>query len=102
VKPTVAAVAKITAQPGKRDELVAAFQPLIEAVAAEEGTLLYVLHVSHHDDDTVWFYEQYTDNDALAAHSSSPAMKAIGPELAGLLAGRPEITLLTPMAGKGL
>ena len=76
MKPTVAAVAKLTAQPGKRDELVAAFKPLLDAVGEEEGTLLYVLHVSHHDDDTIWFYEQYTDNDALAAHSTSPAMKA--------------------------
>jgi quinol monooxygenase YgiN len=50
----------------------------------------------------VWFYELYRDGDALAAHGGSEAMKAMGPPLASLLAGRPELTFLTPVRAKGL
>ena len=39
-----AIIAKITAQPGRRDELVAALQAMVDAVAEEPGTVQYVLH----------------------------------------------------------
>ena len=98
----VAMVAKMTAAPGKRDELVEALGPLHEAVAGEEGTEIYALHLDAADADVVWFYELYTDGDALAAHGGSEAMKAMGPRFASLLAGRPELIFLTPVQAKGL
>ena len=50
----------------------------------------------------LWFYELYADQDALQAHSTSAAMKALGPVLAPLMGGRPEMTFLKPLGGKGL
>ncbi len=75
---------------------------MVDAVNAEAGTTMYVLHVQADDDVTVWFYERYTDAAALAAHGSSDAMKATGPKLKGLLAGRPEVIRLATVAGKGI
>src|SRR5687767_4834632 len=98
----VALLAKMTAAAGKRDELVEAFGPLYDAVAVEEGTEIYALHLDAADADVVWFYELYRDSDALAAHGTSEAMKAIGPQLASLLAGQPELIFLTPGRAKGL
>ena len=98
----VAMVAKMTAAAGKRDELVEALGSLSDAVAEEEGTEIYALHLDAADADVVWFYELYRDGDALAAHGGSEAMKAIGPQLASLLAGRPELIFLTPVRAKGL
>ncbi|HTN80028.1 MAG TPA: putative quinol monooxygenase [Acidimicrobiales bacterium] len=98
----VAAIAKLTAQSGKRDELVTAFKPLLDAVQSEEGTLVYILHKDNRDEDVLWFYEVYTDDAALSAHSTSDAMKSVGPALAPLLAGRPEMHLLSPVSSKGL
>jgi quinol monooxygenase YgiN len=98
----IAAVAKLTAQPGKRDELVAALKTLLDATQAEPGTLIYAMHTSNNDDNDVWFYERYAGQDALKAHSTSDTMKSIGPTLAGLLGAPPEIFLLTPVAAKGL
>jgi quinol monooxygenase YgiN len=98
----VAIVAKLTAQPGKRDELVNALKALLDATQSEPGTLIYAMHASHNDDNDVWFYERYADHDAFKAHSSSDAMKAVGPTMMNLLAGAPEITILTPVAAKGL
>jgi quinol monooxygenase YgiN len=98
----VALVAKMTAAPGKRHELVEAFGALFDAVAGEEGTEVYALHLDGGNEDVVWFYELYQDMDALTAHGTSDAMKAMGPQFASLLAGAPELSFLTPVRAKGL
>ena len=54
-----AILAKITALPGKRDELVAALQAMLDHVENETGTLVYILHTDTGNDDVVWFYERY-------------------------------------------
>lgn len=98
----VSVIAKIPAAPGKRAELVAALQAALDNAAGEEGTLVYILHEDANDPDAVWFYERYTDGAALQAHSTSDAFKKIGASLAPLMGGRPELTILNPIGGKGL
>ena len=97
-----AIIAKITAKPGKRDELIAGLQAALDNAEAEPGTLVYVLHTDNGDPDTVWFYERYDSQEGLDAHRTSDAMKAVGLELRDVAAGRPEITVVTPVSGKGL
>ncbi|HEU4842305.1 MAG TPA: putative quinol monooxygenase [Ilumatobacteraceae bacterium] len=98
----VAVLAKIPAQPGKRDELVAALHAFIDNANTEAGTLLYILHTDAKDPDSVYFYELYTDQDALTAHGTSDTFKELGKGLRDLAGGRPELTILTPVIGKGL
>jgi len=98
----VAVLAKIPAQPGKRDELVKALEAAIDNANTEAGTLLYILHTDPKDENTVYFYELYTDQDALTAHGTSDRFKEIGAGLRDLAGGRPELTILTPVSGKGL
>ncbi|MDQ1395238.1 MAG: hypothetical protein QOG64_497 [Acidimicrobiaceae bacterium] len=100
--PKVAILAKMSAQPGKRDALVEALKPMIEAVGDEPGTEVYVLHTANDEPDVVWFYELYTDQDSLTAHAGSEAMKQLGGSLRDLLAGRPELIMLGPAAAKGV
>ena len=100
--PKVAAIAKIPAAPGKRDELIDALQIALDNAQGESGTLQYILHEDSKDPDAVWFYELYTDQDALTAHSTSDGFKAIGAAIGALVGGRPEITFLKPVGGKGL
>lgn len=97
----IAVVAKLIAAEGKRDDLVNALKPLLDAVQEEPGTLAYGLHTANDDANVVLFYELYEDDAALGAHSGSAAMKAVGPTLAGLLGGAPEILRYTPVGGKG-
>ncbi len=99
---TIAVLAKLTAKPGNRDQVVAILSDMVAAVEDEPGTVTYALHTANDDDVTIWFYERYTDDTALAAHSAGDAMKALGPRLAGLMAARPEIIRLTPHAAKGV
>lgn len=98
----VAIIAKLPAAEGKRDELAAAFHQAIRNAEAESGTERYILHKDLADENVLWVYEMYTDNDALNAHSSSEEFKALGAVLGPLMGGRPELMLLEPLAGKGL
>jgi quinol monooxygenase YgiN len=100
--PQIAAIARIPAKPGQRDALIKALEPLIAAVEAEEGTLRYILHTDLKDADVLWFYEQYTDNDAFAAHGSSEAMKTLGPAIGEFAGGKVDIHIIAPVTGKGL
>lgn len=99
---TLLVLAKITAQEGKRADLIEALGPMLDHVETEEGTVHYVLCKDTGDEDVVWVYERYTDEAALAAHGSSDAMKAVGGSIGSLVAGPPEITVLAPVGGKGL
>ncbi len=98
----MAVYARIPAQPGRRDELVAALQQAIENANDEDGTRLYILHTNDADPDAAFFYELYTDEAALIAHGTSDKFKALGASLRDIAGGRPEITRLTPVGGKGL
>jgi quinol monooxygenase YgiN len=98
----VAVIAKIRSAPGKRAELAKEFGTALSEVENEAGTLTYILHEDQKDEDLLWFYETYSDQDALKAHGSSEWMKALGPKLGPLMGGRPELTFLNPIGGKGL
>ena len=99
--PKVSLLAKVTAQEGKGDELLAAFEPLIEQVEDEAGTLRFVVNRSKDDSDSFWFSELYADDEAFAAHGASDAMAKAGPTLGPLIA-ESELILGEPVLGKGL
>ena len=98
----VAVLAKMVAQDGKRDEAVAKLQALVDHAATEGGTEVYAMHTCDAEPDVIWFYELYTDSDALGAHGGSDVMKQVGGSLREVMAARPEITILTPVVAKGL
>jgi len=97
----VAVWAKIPAAPGKRDELAKALEVGLETAKSEPGTIYYILHTDPNDADVLYMYELYEDQDAVNAHMGSEAFKALGPALAALVGGRPELTFLGPIGGKG-
>lgn len=98
-----ALIAKLTAADGKRDELVAACQSMVDYVTASEpGTLVYALHTDNKNENVVYYYELYEDGDALKTHGSSERMAEFGKSIAPLLGGKMELTRLSPVAGKGL
>src|SRR5687767_6660495 len=98
----IACFAKLTAQPGKRDELVAVLEKIFETVEGEAGTEVYALHTDNAEPETVWFYELYSDQSAFDAHGKSDGMAAMIGALGGLLAGRPQLNLAAPVRSKGL
>ena len=98
----VALLAKMTAKEGEGGTLIDVFKDMLPSVEAETGTEIYAIHADASNPDVVWFYELYTGSEALTVHSGSEAMKALGPKLGPLMAGRPELIMLTPVVAKGL
>ena len=98
---TIAVIAKITAQPGKRADVLAGMASMLTHVENEPGTLVYTLLEDQADADVIWVYEEYTDQAALDSHSTSDAMKALGGSIGPFLGGRPEIRILNIAGGKG-
>jgi len=84
-------IATMKAQPGKRDELIAAFAQMYPVVAGEPGTQAYNL-IEADDPDTLYFYEQYADQAAMDAHMASEGLAAIYPVIGPFLADGGAVT----------
>lgn len=100
--PMIVILSRLTAVPGRRADLLAAFDELHDAVAGETGTEIFAMHEARDDEDVVVFYEVYRDDAALTEHRESPAVKALVARLGDLVAGPPEITYLEPIRLKGI
>jgi quinol monooxygenase YgiN len=99
----VSVVARLTAADGKADELKAVVADLVAAVhAGEPGTLVYAAAQDSENPDVFWFFEHYGSADDAATHSTGTALADAGGRMRGLLAGRPEVHRLTPVAATGL
>lgn len=96
-------IAKLQAAPGKEEELKAALEEMVAAVKTNEAgkALAYSLHTSDKTPGLFMFYEQYSDEEALKAHSATAHMAAMNEKIVQgkLLAGRPEIERYTQIAG---
>lgn len=96
----IAIIAKLTVNAGKEEEFKAAGAEMVAGVKANEAgrVLHYTLAQSTANPAEFYFLEAYGDEDAFAAHAKTPHMAAFGGKLAGVLAGRPEITRLETVA----
>ena len=93
---------KLSAQPGRRDDLLAALEKMLVAVNDEDGTEIYAFNLDTTDENAIWIYELYADEAALASHSASDAMATLIGDLGGLLGDAPLMVATTPVSGKGI
>ena len=80
--------AMITIADGKGDEYVAEFAKLAPQVRKDPGCLTYVLHRMIGSQDRFFVFEQYTDEDAIKYHGSTPHFLAYRQVTAHLVTGR--------------
>lgn len=92
---------KFVSHPGRREELLAALREMLPAVEHEDGTEVYSFHLDRGDDNTVWLFELYRDDEALAGHTSTEAMKSLLGALPSLLGEPPVMVFATPTDAKG-
>ena len=98
----ISVVVKLTAQDGKRGDLIAGMDAMMDHVESEEGTLKYIIMEDSKDENVAWMYEEYTDQASFEAHGSSDAMKALGAAIGPFMGAAPELTFCKPGRGKGL
>jgi quinol monooxygenase YgiN len=97
-------VAVITAKPGKRAEILAAFHANVPNVHAEKGCIEYGAAIDADPalpfqkkwgDDTFLVIEKWESMEALKAHAAAPHMAAYGAKTRDLIASR-VIHILSP------
>lgn len=97
-------IAVITAQPGKREEVLGHFRANVPAVRAEKGCIEYGAAIdadpglpfqTNYGPDTFAVVEKWESMDALKAHAAAPHMKAYASKTRDLLANR-AIHILAP------
>lgn len=90
-------IAVITAKPGLRDAVLAAFRANVPAVHAEAGCIEYGATVdaaagppiqTKFGDDTFVVIEKWASMEALGAHAVAPHMQAYGAKTRDMLASR--------------
>jgi len=91
-------IAKMPIKEGKMDEAIKGARGLLVEVAKERGTVLYSLNVEKANPNTLVVVEQYTDQDALNFHSSTPYFKEFFTRARVLLGGAPEIVIMQEIA----
>ena len=86
-------LATLKVKKDKIEEAKEGFRKLAATVRANEpGTLAYVFHQRKDDPSTFVVYEKYADDAAFKKHGEN--LRANGAVFAGVLEGRPELTLL--------
>lgn len=100
--PKVSVFVKLTAKPGKRDEMVEVLGSVRPLIDAEEGTEWYTIHTDQADENVVWMLEVYADQAAFDAHGSGEALGQLFGSLGGIIGAAPEMYMATPVGGKGL
>lgn len=74
------------ALPGKAAELRARLEELTRLTRVEDGCIQYDLHTDADDETKLYFYEQWRDKAAHAAHDLSPHVVAFNRDKDQLLA----------------
>ena len=78
-------IAFMRAAPGKRDELRAALEALVEPTSQEEGYVNYDLHQRTEDPDRFFFYENWESDADLDAHLDAPHLRDFAARIPELL-----------------
>jgi quinol monooxygenase YgiN len=78
-------IAYMRAAPGKRDELRAALEALVEPTSREQGYVNYDLHQSIEDPDRFFFYENWESDTDLDAHLDAPHLRDFAARIPELL-----------------
>jgi quinol monooxygenase YgiN len=90
-------VAVITANPGRREELLAVFRANVPNVRAEKGCIEYAAHIDAAEvgpfqtkfgTDTLVVLESWESPEALRDHVAAPHMKTYAQRTKDLVAGR--------------
>jgi len=83
---------RLTAHPGRRDELVAVLDELATSTRAEPGNDVFVVHPARDEPDVVLGYEVFTDEQAVTDHRATDAVRRAREQLGDLLVEDPVIT----------
>lgn len=92
-------IAKMTAQPGHRDELV---KILIEGVSGLPGCLSYIVAVDPSEPEAIWITEAWQSKEAHSASLALPSVRDAISRGRPMIAGMSRVAETAPTGGHGL
>jgi quinol monooxygenase YgiN len=92
-------IGKMTATPGKRDELISI---LLEGIAAMPGCLSYIVAKDTSDANAIWITEAWDSKTSHEASLSLPSVKEAIAKARPLIAGFSDRVVTSPIGGTGL
>lgn len=95
---TFGALLQLTAQDGKRDELLRVLSNYVNTLDGEPGTTLFAVAADPNVESMVWLWEEFADANAVQGHFQHDFFRALQMELADLLAEPPAVRPLAPVA----
>jgi len=93
--------AKMTAQPGKRDELIEHLSASIEILKQTPGCIYYLISTTK-EPDVIWVWELWESKTAKDALAANPESARVMQEIMPLIASVDNRTELTVVSGFGL
>ena len=90
------ALLQMTAQEGKRDELLRVLNNYVNTLDGEPGTALFAAAADPNDDDLVWVWEEFADGAAVRDHFQHDFFRALQLELVDLLSEPVAVRPLAP------
>ena len=88
---------RIPTLPGMRAAALDALNRYVDDLDEEPGTEAFLVCVDPADDDVVWLYEWFRDEQALELHRSAPLFHRLMTELPGLVGENPGIMRIDPL-----
>ncbi|WP_055588307.1 putative quinol monooxygenase [Streptacidiphilus griseoplanus] len=81
---------RMTALPGRRDELIAVLRDGFRAGGYDTGLLNYSINTAFDDPDTIWLTQLWINKEAHDATTRSEPVAAVSSQVPPLLARQPE------------
>lgn len=88
---------RLAAHPGGRPGLLDALNRYVDQIGGEPTTEAFVIALDPDDEDVVWVYEWFTNEEALDQHRSSSAFAELVGEIPDLLAAPPGLLRIDPL-----
>ena len=88
---------RIPTREGMRAAALDVLHRYIDDLDQEPGTEAFLVCVDPDDQDVVWLYEWFRDNDALTAHREAPLFGRLMSELPDLVSDGPGLMRLDPI-----
>lgn len=92
-----ALLVRLTAQQGQRPALLDLLNTYADGISEEPGTELYLVSVDPEDENLVWLYEIFLDEDAEIAHRQSAGFAELMLKLPHVLDGSPGVLRMQPL-----
>ena len=92
-----ASLIRLTCKPGLRPAMLDVLNNYLDRLGEEPGTEILTISIDPENDDLVWMYEVFANEDAQRDHMQAPALGEMLPQMQELLDGPPAVLRMMPL-----